>query len=164
MWVLADGFTAKSALGDIGLSQNKSLRRLRIVARATTRWGDDSHRAAADLLRRAISTVTPPTSLEVMIVTWKYDFCGVDPWAGEPPFCGAPQAEVTDEAPLHLRRSTYHRVSEEVDTWFLSCAYAWELTEKCSIWIEPVEEGRGQKGFDHLPELVATYFPRRIQF
>ena len=167
--MLADNFTVKSSLQDFDLSRIKSLRRLRIVA-AVVKWGDDAHRVGSRLLDHAVLTVRPRAFFEVMTVSWKYNFCGVDPWADhdQPPFCEATPTKGAEEAPLYLRKSIAQRVREEEGFRFLWCTYTWEPMWKFSIrtLIEPVGEGKGRKEFANLlcEPIEMTYFPRRSRF
>jgi len=165
VWVLADDFAVKSSLQDFDLSRIKSLRRLRIVA-VPVGWRDEAHRTASNLIGYLISTVTSPTFFEIVIVSWKYDFCGIDPWADQdqPPSCEAPQAGGRDK---HLQRLIFSGVMEGEDTRCLLCLHIWEPMWKVSsrVLIETAAEEKEQKRFaDLLSEPVVIWVPRRSRF
>ena len=157
--VLADNFSASRSLGDIDLSQNKSLRALEVTA-SSVLGGKSS------FLTYALSTITSPAFSEVVIFYQDYDFRGVGSiWSlFRYPLRRMSKDEAEMEALRHHMQFELFREMHRVRGFRLVlCADVWYRVVKYTVgvlkWVVAAEKVKG--GFDdHFSEPLVVYTPR----
>jgi hypothetical protein len=166
--VLANGFTARSSLQNIGLSRNKSLRALEVMARSidiVSRGG--SLDSASSLLKHTLSTITSPAFLEIIVFYYDLDFHGVWGLLGDTtrgPFYRMSENERAEEASRHHRQfEVLHEVQKVRDFRLVLCADVWERVGEYSVRVleraVAVEKAKGV--FDNSsPEPTVVHRPR----
>jgi len=158
--VPADDLSASFSLGDIDLSQNKSLRVLEVAASSVLG-------GKPNFLTHALSTITSPTFSEVVIFYRDYNFRGVGHmWSRSPrTFRAMSKDEVEEEALQHHMQFELFREMHRVRGFRLVlCADVWDRVVEYTVGVlkraVAAEEVKG--GFDgHFSEPLVVCTPRR---
>jgi len=162
--VVADEFTARSTLWNVGLSRNKSLRVLEFTASSI----DNAIKYdLSRFLEHVFSTITSPASLEVMVLYQDYDFIGV--WHERMgaeffgPFCNFSEDRSRKEA-LRYRKQfeVFCEVQKVQDFHLVLCADVWHRVGEYSVRVlkEAVEREKVKGVFDNFAsEPVVIYSP-----
>jgi len=161
MQVLADNSSASFSLGDIDLSQNRSLRALEVTASSVI--GGEP-----EFLTRVLSTITSPAFSEVVVFYRDYTFPGV---RGSPLFLDLSafrmmsDADIVEQASKHHRRFELFREMHKVRGFQLVlCADVWDRVVEYTVQVlkQAVAVEKANGGFGGLfsePLVVST--PRR---
>jgi hypothetical protein len=166
--VLANGFTARSSLQNIGLSRNKSLRALEVMARSIDiALKGGSLDSASSLLKHPLSTITSPAFLEIIVFYHDLDFHGAWGSTGAStygPFYHMSETEREEEVSRHHRQfEVLHEVQKVRDFRLVLCADVWESVGEYSVRVleraVAVEKAKGL--FDNPPpEPTVVHRPR----
>ena len=117
--VLAENFTVKFSLQDFDLSQNKSLHTVEFPASSIDcALNDNPPGSVLSFLKHLLSTIPPSVSLEIIVLYFDCDFCGVKsrwPYLRE-----ISQGEAAEEASWHRRRFEVLREVQKVQDFRLT--------------------------------------------
>ena len=167
MRVPTNNFAAMSFLRDFDLSRNESLRTLQVTAQCVATVPG----AASLLLKQVLSTVTSPSSFEVVILYRWSDFGGVGyywRYSDLPPLHEVLRADGAAEALVHHKRFKLFREAHEVrDFRLVLDANVWGPVGEHSVQMlkEAVAKEKAENGFDEFfPEPLVTYHPQRSRF
>jgi len=168
--VLANDSTARSSLEEFGLSRNKLLRTLEVMA-----WsiddppGGGSPDSASSLLKHALSTITSPAFVEVVVLYWDYwDFRCI-PISDYRSIRSMSQTEEAEEASRYHRQfEVFHEAQGVRDFQLVLCVYAWDCVGKYLVGVleyavaEEQEKGMlvnfsSEPIVIHSPRVTLTY-------
>ena len=168
MDVVADEFTARSALQNASLSWNKSLWTLELTASSINNaiLGGSIH-SVSSLLEYAFSTITSTTSLQVVVFYRDHDFGDVLDYSGNGlsgPFCKMPEVERTEETLRHHQQfQVFRKVQKVRDFQLVLCADVWHRVGEYSMQVlkRAVEREKAKGVFDGFSSKpVVVHSPR----
>ena len=166
--------TARSSIRDIGFSRNKSLRTLEVTAWSVDDrfWGTSLYPiAVSSLLKRALSTVTSPAFLEVIVLYRYYDFRGIyneldSRFMGKGPIHELSKVEQAQEAfEAHRRFEIFRSVQKVRDFQLVLCADVRHGVVEYSVGVlkETVAVEKAKGMFDDFSsEPTVIYNPRAV--
>jgi len=153
---------------DFDLSRNQSLRTLLVMASSIDgALSSGSPDTASSLLKYALSTITSPSFLEVVVRFQWSDFRAVESWRNpdRPPLRELSPAGSEVEALRHRRRFEVLREAHKTrDFRLVLDAKVWDPAGEYSVRMlkEAVAEEKAKGGFDDfLSEPSVTYHPCR---
>jgi len=152
---VADEFTARTALRQVGLSRNKSLRTLELTAWSIndTIWRGTIN-PVSNLLEPTFSTIASTTPLKVMVIYQDHDFGGLHNHLGNKlfgPFRKMSRAEREKEASWHNKQfEVFRRVQKVHDFQLVLCADVWHHVGEYSVRVlkKAVERQEAKGVFD----------------